>query len=61
MANIIYLLIIIFGLYCFVRLCYYLDERIERKKQREERRRNARFFETIDYTNFNPKTGRYER
>lgn len=60
MANIIYLLIIVFGLYCFIRLCYYLDEQIEKKKKREERCRNSRFFETIDYTNFNPKTGRYE-
>lgn len=38
----------------------FLDGKIKKKLERERRRRNARFFESIDYTGFNPKTGKYE-
>lgn len=60
-SSVIYLLIMLVSMYGITRALYYFEYRARKKQKREERRRNARFYETIDYTNFNPKTGRYER
>ena len=60
MDKVIYLLIMI-GFFFVVKVLFeYFDERTAHKQRMERKRRNARFYETIDYTNFNPETGKYE-
>lgn len=60
MEKIIYLgIFIAYFLICralFLRMEY----RAEERKKRAERREKVRNYETIDYTGFNPNTGRYE-
>lgn len=60
MEKIIYLLVMISFLASLNILFIYLDNLKEKRRIREQRRLNARFYETIDYTNFNPETGKYE-
>ena len=60
MEKIIYLFIFIaYFLICralFLRMEY----RSEERRKRAEKREKVRNYETIDYTGFNPNTGRYE-
>ena len=58
--KIIYLGVMIGFLFVVRVLFNYFEERANYKKKMEHKRRNARFYETIDYTNFNPETGKYE-
>jgi hypothetical protein len=52
---------IMLGFFFVVKVLFnYFEERANYNKKMENKRRNARFYETIDYTNFNPKTGKYE-
>jgi hypothetical protein len=37
-----------------------MEEMSEKRKKRAERRLKVRNYQTIDYTGFNPETGRYE-
>lgn len=60
MEKIIYLGIMIGFLFVVRALFNYFEERANYKKKMENKRRNARFYETIDYTNFNHETGKYE-
>ncbi len=60
MDKVIYLVIMIGFLFVVKVLFEYFDERTARKQRMERKRRNARFYETIDYTNFNKETGKYE-
>lgn len=57
---IIYLMTFVLFFILLYVVAGYLDEKLRKRKEREIRRRNARFYETIDYTGFNPETGRYE-
>lgn len=57
---IVYLMLFVLAFVIFNVVANFLDGQIKKKVEREIRRRNARFYETIDYTNFNPKTGKYE-
>ena len=50
--------VISFGIIYF--LFSQFDKSKEKKRIREQRKIQARFYETIDYTNFNVKTGEYE-
>ena len=60
MDKIIYLFILI-AYFLIVRALFIrMEERAKYRKKREDKRRNVRFYETINYENFNPKTGRYE-
>lgn len=60
MEKIIYLVVFIaYFLVCralFLRMEY----RAEERRKRAEKREKVRNYETIDYTGFNPNTGRYE-
>ena len=60
MEKIIYLVVFIaYFLICralFLRMEY----RAEERRKRAEKREKVRNYETIDYTGFNPNTGRYE-
>lgn len=60
MEKIIYLGIMIGFLFVVRVLFNYFEERSNYNKKMENKRRNARFYETIDYTNFNPESGKYE-
>lgn len=60
MDKIIYLGVMIAFLFVVRALFIRMEERAKYRKKREDKRRNARFYETINYENFNPKTGRYE-
>lgn len=60
MDKIIYLGVML-GFFFVVKVLFnYFEERANYNKKMENKRRNARFYETIDYTNFNPETGKYE-
>ena len=60
MDKIIYLGVMIAFLYVVKVLLTKMEERSERRKERAERREKVRTYQTIDYTGFNPNTGRYE-
>ena len=60
MEKIIYLGVMIAFLYVVKVLLTKMEEISERKKERAERREKVRTYQTIDYTGFNPNTGRYE-
>lgn len=60
MDKIIYLGIMIAFLFIVRALFIRMEERSKYREKMEHKRRNARFYETIDYTNFNPETGKYE-
>lgn len=60
MEKIIYLGIMIGFLFVVRVLFNYFEERSNYNKKMENKRRNARFYESIDYTNFNPESGKYE-
>ena len=52
---------VMLGFFFVVKVLFnYFEERANYNKKMETKRRNARFYETIDYTNFNPETGMYE-
>lgn len=60
MEKVIYLLILI-AYFAIVRTLFTIIEyRAEERRKRAERREKVRNYETIDYTNFNVETGRYE-
>ena len=60
MDKIIYLGVMIGFLFVVRALFIRMEERAKYREKMEHKRRNARFYETIDYTNFNPETGKYE-
>ena len=60
MEKIIYLGVMIAFLFVVKVLLTRMEEMSERRKERAERRGKVRNYETIDYTGFNPNTGRYE-
>ena len=37
-----------------------MEQISEKRKERAEKREKVRNYQTIDYTGFNPETGRYE-
>ena len=52
---------VMLGFFFVVKVLFnYFEERANYNKKMENKRRNARFYETIDYTNFNPEKGVYE-
>ena len=60
MEKIIYLGVMIAFLYVVKILLTRMEEMSERRKKRAERREKVRNYQTIDYTGFNPITGKYE-
>lgn len=60
MDKIIYLGIMIGFLFIVKALLSRMEEMSEKRKKVREKREKVRNYETIDYTNFNPNTGRYE-
>lgn len=60
MEKIIYLGVMIAFLYIVKVLLTKMEERSEYRNKVRERREKVRNYETIDYTGFNPNTGRYE-
>lgn len=60
MDKFIYLGVMISFLYIVKVLLTKMEERSEYRNKVRERREKVRNYETIDYTNFNPNTGRYE-
>lgn len=60
MDKVIYLGILI-AYFLIVRALFIrMEYRAEERRKRAEKRERVRNFETINYENFNPKTGRYE-
>jgi len=60
MDKIIYLGVMISFLYVVKVLLTKMEERSEYRNKVRERREKVRNYETIDYSGFNPNTGRYE-
>ncbi len=60
MDKIIYLGVMIGFLFVVRSLFIRMEERSKYREKMEHKRRNARFYETINYENFNPETGKYE-
>lgn len=60
MDKFIYLGVMIAFLYVVKVLLTKMEERSEYRNKVRERREKVRNYETIDYTGFNPNTGRYE-
>ncbi len=60
MEKVIYLGVMIGFLFVVRALFIRMEERAKYRSEMETKRRNARFYETIDYTNFNKETGKYE-
>ena len=60
MDKVIYLVIMIGFLFVVKVLLTRMEEMSEKRKKVRERRERVRNFETINYENFNPQTGRYE-
>jgi hypothetical protein len=60
MEKVIYLGVMIGFLFVVRALFIRMEERSKYRDKMETKRRNARFYETIDYTNFNKETGKYE-
>jgi hypothetical protein len=60
MDKVIYLGILI-SYFLIVRALFIrMEYRAEERRKRAEKRERVRNFETINYENFNPQTGRYE-
>jgi hypothetical protein len=60
MDKVIYLGILI-AYFLIVRALFIrMEYRAEERRKRAEKRERVRNFETINYENFNPQTGRYE-
>ena len=60
MEKVIYLFILI-AYFLIVRALFIrMEERSERRKKIAEKREKVRNYETIDYTGFNPESGKYE-
>ena len=60
MDKFIYLGVMISFLYVVKVLLTKMEERSEYRNKLREKREKVRNYETIDYTGFNPNTGRYE-
>lgn len=61
MEKVIYLFILI-AYFLIVRALFIrMEERSERRKKIAEKREKVRNYETIDYTGFNPESGKYEK
>lgn len=60
MEKVIYLGVMIAFLFVVKVLLTRMEEMSERRKERAERREKVRTYQTIDYTGFNPETGKYE-
>lgn len=60
MEKVIYLCVMIGFLFVVKALLSRMEEMSEKRKKVRERRKKVRNYETIDYTGFNPNTGRYE-
>lgn len=60
MEKVIYLGVMIGFLFVVRALFIRMEERSERRKKIAEKREKVRNFETIDYTGFNPESGKYE-
>ena len=60
LEKFIYLGVMIAFLYIVKVLLTKMEERSEYRNKVRERREKVRNYETIDYTGFNPNTGRYE-
>ena len=60
MEKVIYLCVMIAFLFVVKILLTRMEEMSEKRKKVREKREKVRNYETIDYTNFNPNTGRYE-
>ena len=60
MDKFIYLGVMIAFLYVVKVLLTKMEERSEYRNKLREKREKVRNYETIDYTGFNPNTGRYE-
>lgn len=60
MEKIIYLFIFIAYFLICRALFLIMEYRSEERRKRAEKREKVRNYETIDYTGFNPNTGRYE-
>jgi hypothetical protein len=60
MGSLIYLGIMIAFLFVVKAVLSRMEEMSEKRKKRAERRLKVRNYQTIDYTGFNPETGRYE-
>ena len=61
MDKIIYLGVMIAFLFVVKALLSRMEEMSEKRKKRDEKREKVRNYQTIDYTSFNPETGRYEK
>ena len=60
MDKVIYLGILI-AYFLIVRALFIrMEYRAEERRKRAEKRERVRNFETINYENFNPQTGKYE-
>lgn len=60
MEKVIYLAVMIAFLFVVKVLLTRMEEMSEKRKKVREKREKVRNYETIDYTGFNPNTGRYE-
>lgn len=60
MEKIIYLGIMIGFLFVVKAVLSRMEEMSEKRKKVREKREKVRNYQTIDYTGFNPETGRYE-
>jgi hypothetical protein len=60
MGSLIYLGIMIAFLFVVKAVLSRMEEMSEERKKRAEKREKVRNYQTIDYTGFNPETGRYE-
>ena len=60
MGSLIYLGIMIAFLFVVKAALSRMEQMSERRKERAEKREKVRNYQTIDYTGFNPETGRYE-
>ena len=60
MDKVIYLVIMIGFLFVVKTLLSRMEEMSEKRKKMRDKREKVRNYQTIDYTGFNPETGRYE-
>lgn len=60
MGSLIYLGVMIAFLFVVKALLSRIEEMSEKRKERAEKREKVRNYQTIDYTGFNPLTGKYE-
>lgn len=60
MGSLIYLGIMIAFLFVVKAVLSRMEEMSEKRKKQAEKREKVRNYQTIDYTGFNPITGKYE-